>query len=227
MEGVEIDPSEPVVSGQIDGLEVTFRLVTRGSGSSAESWTECEVAMATDQLDITLRPQTRAEERWVNKGLARDLLVGDEGFDDKFIVEAAPVELAKQALGPDIRAELLAQHPVTVKSRPEGLLLEKRGWVEAPEAIRAFATMGAHLATNMETVVAQARQDDQREAALVGYRGAEPEAQRAGEDEARQETDELKALRERRQQAEKTRNAIMIGLFLAGLLAMGLVSGYC
>ena len=219
MEDGKLDPSDPTLSGRIDGLDVTFRLVTRDWGGHTASWTECEVATATDQLAIALRPQTRDEERWVQKGLARDVVVGDDEFDDKFIVEAAPADMAKRALDEDLRAALLAHHPLEVTSRAEGLLVEKRGWIEEREAIQVFAEMCAHLATSMETVLAEAREDGQRGAALAGYRGADPKAQRESELEVREQTEELKALRRRRERVETLRYGILFAILLAGLVA--------
>ena len=144
-----IDPETATVTGRVDGYEVTFRLVTRGSGSNAESWTECEVRVDTHELDIALRPQTRREERWVEEGLARDVIVGNDEFDDKFIVEVAPEQLAIDALDELICAELLAHHPVEVKRTSDGLMFEKVGWLEEPEQIRRFGKMAALLAGNM------------------------------------------------------------------------------
>jgi len=219
MENGELDPSDPTLSGRIDGLAVTFRLIGSGSGSNSQGWTECEVATSTAELDIALRPQTRGEERWVDKGLARDVVVGDDEFDDKFIVEAAPADLAKRALDEGIRAELLTHHPVEVKSRPEGLLVNKQGWIEEPEAIRAFAEMCAHLASSMQEAVADAHQDDQRDDAQAGYRGASPKAQRESGLEACQQTDELKALRKKREKTESTHVLIIFVLLGLALFA--------
>jgi hypothetical protein len=216
----ELDPSNPTLSGRVDGLEVTFRLVTRGTGSNARSWTECEVQTSTEQLDIALREQTRGEERWVDKGLARDVVVSDADFDAKFIVEAAPEDLAKRALSADIRRELLAHHPLALKSRSDGLLFEKLGWIEKPDAIRAFTAMAVHLAASMEAVVGEARDDAQRAGAQTSYRGATPQAERASELDAREQTAELKALRVEREKAATLRHRLMMAAVLVALLAL-------
>jgi hypothetical protein len=222
----ELDPEAPVVSGNVRGFPLTYRLVTRGSGSNKQSWTECEVEVATDQLDIALRAQTRGEERWVEKGLARDELIGDDEFDARFIVEAAPAALAKRALDEELRKLLLAHHPLEVKSQPPGLLFEKRGWIEEPHAIRTFADMAAMLAARMNDVVRAAREQDQREAALDGYRGATPEARRAGEIDAREQTDALKSMREERAEAIALRNRLIL-VAIAVALCFGYALQYC
>jgi len=216
----ELDPSKPIVSGWVEGFEVTFRLVTRGSGSNEVGWTECEVHTSTEELDIALRPQTRSEERWVDKGLAHDLVVGEPDFDAKYIVEAAPADLAKRALGSNLRAELLVHHPLAVKSSGLGLLFEKRGWIEDAETIRAFAAMAAHLAASMQSTVASAREEHQHDAALTGYRGATEGAHRAGELDGRQQIAELKALRAERAKAQKLRSGIILAAVVAVLLVV-------
>jgi len=160
----------------------------------------------------------------VTKGLARDLVIGDDELDDQYIIETAPAELAERALDdPDLRAALLAHHPMEVHCKPNGLLLESRGWLEEPDKIRAFTALRAHLAANMERAVAAAREEEQRQAAQVGYRGADPTAQRESELEAREQTAELKELRKQRQKAKTTRGFVIF--VLVGIAMFGLAYG--
>ena len=218
-----IDPETATVTGRVDGYEVTFRLVTRGSGSNAESWTECEVRVDTHELDIALRPQTRREERWVEEGLARDVIVGNDEFDDKFIVEVAPEQLAIDALDELICAELLAHHPVEVKRTSDGLMFEKVGWLEEPEQIRRFGKMAALLAGNMDASVAAARDGEQRATAAMHYRGATPEVQRRGQLAAREETAALRQLRSDREEAQTRRVAMMTFWAVAAMVVVGIL----
>jgi hypothetical protein len=208
-------------------VDLAYRLVTRGTGKNSESWTECEVTVDTTQLDIALRPQTRGEERWVEKGLARDLLVGDEAFDEKFIVEAAPAELAKRVLSEDLCAELLAHHPLEVKIADQGLLVEQRGHIEEPDEIRRFTHMAATLANQMNEAVETTREDRQREAATKGYRGASPAELKRRELKTLEETAELKALRTQREKAEGVRSAWIIVAVVVGLVALTFGQRFC
>ncbi len=223
----QIDPETSELSGSVDGIELAYRLVTRGTGKNSESWTECDVTVDTTQLDIALRPQTRSEERWVKKGLARDLLVGDEAFDEKFIVEAAPAELAKRVLSEDLQTEFLEHHPLEVKISEQGLLVEKRGHIEEPDEIRRFTRMAATLANQMNEAVETKREDRQREAATKGYRGASPAEVKRRELKTLEETAELKALRAQRKKAENVRSALIVVALLAGLFALSFSQRYC
>jgi hypothetical protein len=216
-----VDPEQGSVSGRIGDIEVNYRLVTRGSGSSSESWTECEVKVDTEQLDIALRPESRGEKQWVAEGLAIDVVIGHEQFDAQFIVEAAPFELAKEALNDaQLRDALLGYHPIGVKPCEGGLVFEKKGWLEEPEQVARFASTAVRFAQRMKLVVAAARERDQRDAALTGYRGATAEQSRAGEMSAREETAELKALRLQREQAIKRRNTIIMVCILGVVLIL-------
>ncbi|MBW2454022.1 MAG: hypothetical protein JRI68_05915 [Deltaproteobacteria bacterium] len=221
MGDAEIDPETAAVSGTIDGFAATFRLTSRGAGSNSESWSECDVVVATDLLDIELRPQTRREERTVEEGLARDVLVQEKTFDDHFIVEAAPPDAARQALGESVRECLLDLHPCEVTATDEGIRLAKKGWIEEPEAIRAFIDTAVLLATAIQETTGQLRDARRKETALAGYRGGSADGERELVEQARAETADLRALRGKRKEAEKAeRTMIIVGLVALVVLLM-------
>jgi hypothetical protein len=81
------------VVGSLHGLVVRFDPYT---GNRNQRRTVCRVVLSIERpnFEMDLRPETRWGIRDVEQGRAIDLVLGDPQFDDSFIVEAAPAELA-------------------------------------------------------------------------------------------------------------------------------------
>ena len=208
----KLDAAEPVMRGAVDGMDVCFRLTTRGDGSSGESFTECDVTVASDWLVLDVKPVSDGDAQ------ARRVKVADDSFHDHFVVEAAPVVAARRILNKKLRQLLIELHPVAIEQVDNGLRLAKRGWLEDADAIRSFVDAAAVLGRRVEKL-REAHQDARQRAglenaALSGYRGASREAlETTSADVA-----ELRAHRaertQRRKQSDTATGAILLVLIV-------------
>ena len=98
------------VRGAVRGIVVHYRPY---SGKRQARRTICTVRLSIRRpaFEMDLRPETRWGRRDVEHGRAIDLALGDAQFDDSFLVEAAPAELARALLDPETRTAMLAFHP--------------------------------------------------------------------------------------------------------------------
>jgi hypothetical protein len=224
----QLDPKKPVIHGKLQGLEICFRLTTRGAGSSAENWTECDVKLDTDWFVLELAPQDKHEQRFIADGLRQDTELGDEAFDDRFVVEAAPSGLAGEVLDAPLRARLSALHPVALEPIDDGLRLAKKGWIEDQDAIRSFAELAATLGSRIERArehTSEARHAAQHgKAAIAGYRGS---AHAANALEHTTEVEGLRALRKRRARHVRFRMIAIMAASVALVVLLGLAKWKC
>lgn len=144
------------------GAPITIELATRGSGSSAENWTHIHVEVpAAYPLAIHIRRHERGDTRTISRGEMVDVIVGDKAFDDAFLVEAAPADVVREMLGPEIRA-LLSSHKeidldtVTPASGGRTLTLGVRGWLEEVTELRPFVEPMAKLGAQVREAYAKA-----------------------------------------------------------------------
>jgi hypothetical protein len=196
--------------GRRHGLQVTFHLTTRGSGSGAEAWTEIDVIRPATSLVLELRPERRHERRLKARALTVDVETGDPAFDEAFLVEAAPSDVALALLDADVRARLLALAPVAIAPANAWLRLEKRGWIEEPERVVEAIDLAATIAARIPAAFAAADAALQRPAGTP-YRpqvdAGETRAAKARRDE---EIAELRARKDRRREWER-RNMFLYG----------------
>ncbi len=137
------------------GAKITLELATRGAGSSSENWTHIEADVpAVYPLAIHVRRHTRSDQRVIARGEMVDIIVGDQLFDDAFLVEAAPADVVRALIGPEVRSLLAAHKEVDLETvdRPDGtrcIKLGFRGWEDELEKIRSplavMGKLGAHV----------------------------------------------------------------------------------
>ena len=84
-----------VFVGEREGLSVTVRLA--GLGSRAVR-TAVVVEATGSPVELTLRPELAGERLDKVLGMTVDAEVGHREFDDRFVIEAAPVEAARKVL---------------------------------------------------------------------------------------------------------------------------------
>lgn len=94
-----------VFVGEREGLSVTVRLA--GLGSRAVR-TAVVVEATGSPVELTLRPELAGERLDKVLGMTVDVEVGHRDFDDRFVIEAAPVEAARKVLTGPVREALLA-----------------------------------------------------------------------------------------------------------------------
>jgi len=70
---------------------------------------------------------------------------GDAGFDAAFETRVAPRALVRPLLDEEARRALLRLHPVAVRQRDGGLVLEKRGYLRDPAALAACIELAVAL----------------------------------------------------------------------------------
>lgn len=144
------------VSGRLHGHDLTFRHTYRGSGKHRHPWTEIDVDVPPGPLSFALRAQTAGQVMLRNQGLVVDVETGDEVFDDAFIVEAAPADVARALLDDELRRLLLAARPFAVVPRDGRLRLEVPAHVDDPRRATALVDLTARLAAGMRPAHAAA-----------------------------------------------------------------------
>lgn len=206
------------------GPKTTLDFATRGSGSSSENWTHVEVEVpAVYPLAIHVRRHARSDQHVIARGDMVDILIGDQVFDDAFLVEAAPADVVRTLIDLDVRGLLAAHKEVDLETvdRPDGtrcIKLGFRGWVEELELIKGplavMAKLGAHVRE------AYAKADTALEQAAPGdpYRPI-VDAQPARDAQAVRESEvgRVKAVRDKR---AADAHAVMVGV----LVVIGLVT---
>jgi hypothetical protein len=149
--------SDNVATGHHRGVAITHRMVSRGSGSSCESWTELECEPGVFPVVLHVEPHARGDADRIARGEMIDLEIGDPAFDPAFRVEAAPADIVARILDSAVRAYLLA-HPRAELATHEGVLrLSVPGWIEDPDhALAGWDTLIAvrsNIRTAYETTV--------------------------------------------------------------------------
>jgi hypothetical protein len=211
------------VEGRIHGQTVRYAL--RAGSKSRPKRTVCVASVpAGAPLEMELRPETPHEVSQVEHGRAIDLVLGDEAFDDSFIVEAAPSDMARALLDRNTRTALLAFYPCVLTLTGGELRFVKTGYLDEHAEIARVLELCTDVASRLATLPAQLleqRLAEGREGEALGYRGATPAAMRALERSPR-DTSELTALheaRERRRRVSRTVNlaiiAVAVGIAIA------------
>jgi hypothetical protein len=211
------------VEGRVHGTPMRYGL--QAGGKQTPKRTICEASLAEPTtLEMELRPETARELRNLEHGRAIDLVLGDEAFDDAFIVEAAPSDLARALLDRNARTALLTFHPCVVTIAGDKVRLSKSGYLEEPAEIARVLELCADLSERLHTLPAQLleqRLSESREMEAAGYRDASPAAMRALARSPR-DASELAALHAARtKRAQLTRwfsLAVIVVAVLAGVL---------
>jgi hypothetical protein len=211
------------VMGSAGGTPLTYEL--RPGGKNTPSRTFCTALLPPDspRLEMELRPQTPGELRHVEKGRAIDLILGDDAFDDAFIVEAAPSEVARELLDEPIRAALLTFWPCRLTVAARELCFDKGGFIEQPGEVKRLLEMCVAACGRLGALSAEF-QERQLELArmggLGGYRGLAPDALRALDRTSGAEVElaALDAARARRRKWRTQRTALAVTALLAGIV---------
>jgi hypothetical protein len=224
LEGATADATDRV-AGTFRGIPVRWVYATRGAGSSATSWTEITVTLRPGApVQLSLRPQTRREERLRDEGLVIDLVLGDVAFDDAFVVEGAPADVVRALLDDALRAALLAARPEL--DLTDGKLdLAWMGWTEDADGIRRALELAIMVAERVPAAVASADAKLEQPRTGPAFREErDAEAERAAKAARAAEVDKLRQVRSQRttilaQRAWKAMLVIFV-IVTATILAM-------
>jgi hypothetical protein len=129
--GIESRHNE--VSVTRHGVPVVLRFGARGSGSDAMPWTEVEGELPPSYpLEIHVERRIRFETP--RGAAAADVGLGVPAFDGEFLVEIAPVDIARILLDAGARRMLSVHHRVELNTTSQGgrrlLRLEIQTWIE-------------------------------------------------------------------------------------------------
>lgn len=139
--------------GEIGDAQIAFRLTTRGSGKSTTYWTEVDAELPDKYpLRLFVRKHGWGDSGKVERGEMVDVVVGDPAFDEQFLVEAAPAEIARILLDPRERSYLLSlahrlHFDINTMHTDAGepiIRLAVRQWIfDINDAMRACESMAA------------------------------------------------------------------------------------
>lgn len=146
------------------GVSTTIRFTHRFIDGQSEEWTELEVALpAGYPLELFLRrhhdwrDRTRGERRE-----ELDVELGDPAFDVPFLVEAAPLEIARILLDVEARTFLAGSLDFelsTQVARGPVLRFAVPGWLEDLPAARHTALQLIRIATGVRAAYARAERE--------------------------------------------------------------------
>lgn len=101
--------------GRRRGHRVLYRFAHGTFGRSSELWTEVIVELPKHYpLELHLRRQLPRDRKRIDHGELIDVEVGDPAFDPQFLVEAAPADVTRVLLDPEVRGYLLSHGQVRV-----------------------------------------------------------------------------------------------------------------
>jgi hypothetical protein len=225
--GCEPERGRGGVEGRVKGHVLVFGSEARSRNMPARearrTWCRVELPAALPPFEMDLRPETRTEVRQVEHGLAIDLIVGDAAFDESFIVEAAPAEMAKALLDEPARTGLLAFHPCRMTIADGELRFSKGAALDEYAEVRRVLELCSHVVSRLQSLPAQFHERRLALAQggeLAGYRGPSPEAMRAliTAPDAATEIAQLHRVRSRRLRARATLALAVIALGVAAYL---------
>lgn len=210
--------------GDAFGIMADLRFVTRGSGSSSETWTEIDVELPSRYpFSLLLRRQGWLDARKIEKGEMVDVEVGDQAFDDAFLVEAAPADVIRKLLTDEVRKLFFGLPRFQLMTVPNKatLRLELRGWT-AVEVVGDATTILAHIANGLREAYAQVEAESH---AVIGGSPFRQEIDdrpvRAAAEARELEVSRVELVRLERQQNQKViRGAIAICVTIAAILMM-------
>lgn len=208
------------IEGPVHGLSVRYTLTT---GKRRVQSTLCcaDLPIERPPFEMDLRPETRSGQRDVERGRAIDLVLGDEAFDDSFLVEAAPAEIARALLDRETRTALLAFHPCRLTVLGDEVRFNKMAPLAEFAEARRVLELCTHVRSRLESLPAllhEERLAQARESASAGYRGPSPQAIGALATSS-QSAAELAALRRMRARRTMLRSAQVMALVTLAIVA--------
>ena len=144
--GAEYHRDSSSIRGVMNGVSYDYKFVTRGSGSSAESWTELEVALAPGYPFALRFEDHRRHDEVV------DVEVGSPEFDNRFLLEGAPATVVAKLFTPIDQRWLLqfAKRAIEIQTKAgrtgEVLMIAMRGWTEDVAEIRERCEIAVAMA---------------------------------------------------------------------------------
>jgi hypothetical protein len=206
---------------QLHGAAAELWFVTRGSGSSAQSWTEIDVVLPQlYPLSINVRRHGWLDAGKIERGTMIDVDLGDPEFDAAFLVEVAPADVARVLLDAGIRSMLAVHRTLELTTTLDGdrriLRLAILGWLEHRElalpALDGVARIAGRVREAYAIVEAAATARDTGSP----YRPlADDRAARAAADARAAEVQTIEALRAERAAHTKLVTTIAIAIIAA------------
>lgn len=124
-----LDRGHGTISGQFEGRNVFIRSYSTG-GRAAVMWTEVIVPIK-NLKGLTLAVGAKGFDETIYKVFgAQDVVIGIPDFDDKFMIESNPPELASIILktNAELRTEINALSPYELKYKDKGASCRKIGF---------------------------------------------------------------------------------------------------
>lgn len=213
----------------VRGVPVRWDVLGGGRGSPVH--TICSVSLPqAPRFLLELRRQTGPELEQVRAGRAVDVVVGDQAFDDSFIVEAAPADVAKKLLDADARRMLLAMQPVRLCVTKDRLWVDVIGLVGhvaiARSTLELVLAMARKIGELPRALAEERMAAEARETPGAAYRGATPESATAVELWSPAAEKEIAALLLARRRRER-RTWVTMGIGVAIWLAFSLSAMRC
>jgi hypothetical protein len=162
------------VTASIGGLALSYEL--RPGQERVPDQTLCTARLSEEfpDFEMQLRPQTASEVGHIEHGRAVDIQLGDERFDDSFVVEAAPARLARALLDAPFREALAHFFPCRLTWRGREIRFEKYNYVRRPAEGKKLVELFRHAGA--QALVARAGPAEQGEPAAIATAQAPPEA---------------------------------------------------
>ncbi len=160
------------VRGTLDGVDVHLQFTTRGSGSSSTQWTYVDCPLPPGYpLTMHLQAHGWFDRGKIERGDMVDVEVGDPTFDEKFRVEAAPADVVRRILTPEVRGYLVVQGQVEVTTTDGVLRLAVRGWLDQLASAREAIATAVAIARGVRPAHAAADAEVPRPIVGGAYRG--------------------------------------------------------
>ncbi|MBK7075496.1 MAG: hypothetical protein IPH44_24715 [Myxococcales bacterium] len=213
------------VRGALDGVGVHLQLTTRGSGSSSTQWTYVDCPLPPG-YPLTIHLE---EHGWFDRGkIARgdmvDVEVGEPAFDEKFRVEAAPAEVVRRLLTPEVCAYLLRVGRVELATLDGNVRLAIRGWLDQADAAREAIAITVAIARGVRSAHTAADAAVARPIVGGAYRGFADESPVRAAQAAR--ADEVAKVEAVRRQRAATRTLVLVMVMIGiGVLAAMIMAG--
>jgi hypothetical protein len=167
------------IEGPVRGLPVRYSFTS----NKRQIWrTLCcaDLSIERPAFEMDLRPETRWGARDVEQGRAIDLVLGDQAFDDSFLVEAAPADIARALLDHETRTALLTFHPCRLTILHNELRFSKMAALAEFAEVKRVLELCTHVRSRLESVPALMHEEHLARAREIapsaGYRGPSPEA---------------------------------------------------
>lgn len=216
------DTKQRIATGEVDGVDVAFRYVVRGSGKHAQQWTEIEVAVPPQYpLRLFIRKHGWLDSGKIERGDMVDVVVGDRPFDDAFLVEAAPADVARILLDErerDYLLELAQRQWLEVTTERGEIRLSVRSWmVDLPDITRGIEAMVAIGGRLREAYATVARATPVEDAGTPYRPMLDDRAAKSAADARLEEVKRVDVVQTRRKAREQTVavSIILVFVFLA------------